>query len=175
MIPGKQVIISSVVIFCNKRKKYYESKADSVCQKKKMYSEKNAMIISDHKNQRNLMNQERTVKLEKHIAQWERNENNDVNRGLNAIGNGSPLDLSLGQIKSYLKDQLKSEHVEKLVQTVKDKHVMLLIVNGHKNWHGAHIHTVCDCVTIGMEEVKFIKNMQLLINFSKFCVSVYEQ
>jgi hypothetical protein len=72
MIPGKQVIISSVVIFCNTRNKHYESNTDSVCQKKKMYYEKKAMIIPDNKNQRNLMNQERTAKLEKHLAQQNR-------------------------------------------------------------------------------------------------------
>ena len=49
------------------------------------------------------------------------------------------------------------------------------IINEDKNGHHALICIVCDCLIIGMEEVKFIEKNQLLINSSKLCMSAYEQ
>lgn len=95
-----------------------------------------------------------------------RTDSNYVNRRLNASERLGLLDLS--KIKGYLTDQLKQENVEELVQKVIDKFVMSMIVNGDKNRHHAHIYVVCNCLTIGMEEVMFIEKKQL-------CVSAYEQ
>ncbi len=58
---------------------------------------------------------------------------------------------------------------------VKDKLVISTVVNEGKNRHLAHICGVCDCLIIGMEEVKFITKEKLMNNTSNLCVSSYEQ
>jgi hypothetical protein len=124
------------------------------------------------KNQMNLMKQKKCLAFETPYTTQDRSEINDLNRSLNC-GSGSSLDIS--QIKGYLADLLKPEHLETLVQKVKDTFVNSTIVNGDKNRHHAHICVVCDCLLIGMEDVKFIEKDQLLINSSKLCVSAFEQ
>ncbi len=48
--------------------------------------------------------------------------------------------LDITQIKGYLTNRLKAEHLEKLIQMVKDKLIMSTIVEGDKN------RTQCSCL-----------------------------
>ena len=72
-------------------------------------------------------------------------------------------------------NRLKSEHLEKLIEKVKDKMIRSTIVDGDKNRHIAHVCVVCDCLIIGMEKVEIIEKQQLLINSAKLSVSSYEE
>ncbi len=80
------------------------------------------------------------------------NENSDASRISNSNTRHSSLDIS--QIKGYLTNQLKQDHLENIIQKVKDKLVISTVVNEDKNRHRAHICVVCDCLIIGMEKVK---------------------
>ena len=83
--------------------------------------------------------------------------------------------LDINQIKGYLTNRLKSEHLEKLIEKVKDKLIMSTIVDGDKNRHSAHVCVVCDGLIIGMEKIEFIETQQLLINSDKLSVSSYKE
>ena len=83
--------------------------------------------------------------------------------------------LVIRQIKGYLTEWLKPEHLEKLVQKVKDKILMSTIIDSDKNRHSAHVCVVCDCLIIRMEKVDIIEKQLLLINSSKLSVSSYEE
>ena len=83
--------------------------------------------------------------------------------------------LNIIQIKGYLTNRLKAEHLEKLIEKVKDKLIRSTIVDGDKNRHSAHVCVVCDCLIIGMEKVDIIEKQLLLINSAKLSVSSYEE
>ncbi len=48
---------------------------------------------------------------------------------------------------------------------------MLLVIKTHR----AHVCVDCDCLIIGLEEVKFVKKETLLQNLLELCVSGYEE
>ena len=61
------------------------------------------------------------------------------------------------QIKGYLTNQLKAEHLEKLVQNVKHKILMLMIVDGDNKRHHARVCVACDCLIIEMDKVEVVE------------------
>lgn len=95
----------------------------------------------------------------------ETKQQNHINTNNYAIENVSTLDLS--QIKVYLTNQLKSEHLETLVQKLKYKLVMSTLHDHDKNRHSAHICVIFDCLINVMEVVKIVEKKQLSINYSK--------
>ena len=81
---------------------------------------------------------------------WEMNQHSVCDTNSNLFGVEDSLDLH--HIKGFSTNRLKPEHFKKLIQKVKEKLVMLTIVNGHKNRRSGHICVGCDCLIIGIEK-----------------------
>ena len=61
--------------------------------------------------------------------------------------------------------------MEKLVQKIREKIGYSTCIDGDKNRHRAHVCVICDCLIIGLEEVKYLRKETLLEHSAKLCVS----
>jgi hypothetical protein len=147
---------------CDRKREHYENHVDSICQMRKKHCEKNVDSRSNNAG---------SARNEFSVSE----SNKTSNGGRISNSNGRYRSLDINEIKGYLTNQLKQDHLENLIQKVKDKFVISTVVNEDKNRHRAHICVVCDCLIIGMEEVKFITKEKLMNNTSNLCVSSYEQ
>jgi len=48
-------------------------------------------------------------------------------------------------------------------------------VDGDSNTRRAHLCVVCDCIIIGLDEVRFIDKLRLLYYADHLCVLVYQE
>ena len=53
-------------------------------------------------------------------------------------------------------------HMERMLKKIREKICLSTAINGDLNRHRAHVCIVCDYLSIGLEEVKFIDKLVLL-------------
>ena len=128
-----------------RKKEYHERHSDEILQKKRMAYHKRKTTSDTKKN-----NSE--------CAQEATDQQTDESTAPEVIGRQEPEQpipiptinnvtniesmLDIAQIKGYLTNRLKTEHLEKLIEKVKDKLIRSTIVNGDKNRHCAHVCVV---------------------------------
>lgn len=103
------------------------------------------------------------------------NERDDCNNGCDYWSFEINSREISAEIRENLSDDSYKVHTKRMLKKIREKVCLSTAINGDLNRHRAHVCAVCDCLIIGLEEVKLIHKLVLLCHSDQLSVSAYEE